>query len=163
MNAWTALVHLFVYMCVYTRYEKVQYVHQRNHKTSTFVVMSSCTYAPVCVCVCECVHTKMRRIAIPLLGEELLLSSPTGEKKSVVACCLYANRHPIKVFGESHKEGLWSEHWGEWERLGGVMGKRQGQNSHRRTQTHHVTSLLWLSFSSSFFSSLFSSHPRPSY
>lgn len=33
------------------------------------------------VCVCECVHSKMRRIAIPLLGEELLLFSPTGEKK----------------------------------------------------------------------------------
>ncbi len=48
--------------------------------------MSSFTYAPVCMCVLVCVCPKTRRIAMPLLGEELLLSYPTGERKK--CCCL---------------------------------------------------------------------------
>ena len=138
----------------------------------------------VCVCVCAvvCVHVcpKTRRIALPLRGggATAVLSHRReeggGGKKKKVLLLVAFMQIGIRwrfFWGESHKEGLWSERWGEWERLGGVMGKRQGQNSHRCPHSHHVTFLLspfFLFFSSPlfplpFFSSLSSSHPWPGY
>lgn len=87
------------------------------------------------------------------------------KKKKLLLLCKLASDAVFFFFfilffsSGSHKECLWSESWGEWKRLEGVMGKRQGQNSHRLyPEPSCCIFSLFVLFSSPLFSSSSSSH-----